>query len=178
MSNLKQKVLLVDEHDNPVGESTVLEAHEGKGKRHRAISVFLFNHEGKLLIQQRSEKKIVGALQWGNTCCGNVMPNETLETCAMRRLQEELGITKTKLKEFYTFEYHVQCNEQFSEWEMDHIFVGKFDGNPKLNFDEVLQTRWILLKDLKKEMKDQLRIFSPWLEIILEDGKVGKYASN
>ena len=177
MNNLQQKVILVDEHDKPIGESTVLEAHEGDGKRHRAVSVFLFNKKGELLIQQRSEKKIVGALQWANTCCGNVMPNETAIACAKRRLEQELGITHVSLTELYVFEYHIRCNEEFSEWEIDHVFVGTFDGKPKINADEIVQTRWITFMDLKEEIKSQPRIFSPWVKIILNEGKVEKYAN-
>lgn len=42
-----------------------------KGLLHRAFSVFLFNSEGKLLLQQRSKDKITFALDWTNTCCSH-----------------------------------------------------------------------------------------------------------
>ena len=93
MQTVLDQVTLVDEHDHQIGVMDKVEAHRGDGKRHRASSVFLFNKNGELLIQQRSKKKIVGALQWGNTCCGNVRPGESCEECALRRLREGLGIT-------------------------------------------------------------------------------------
>ena len=42
-----------------------------KGLLHRAFSVFLFNSEGKLLLQQRAAAKITFPLCWTNTCCSH-----------------------------------------------------------------------------------------------------------
>ena len=171
MQTVHDLVTLVDEHDHQIGVMDKVEAHRGEGKRHRASSVCLFNKNGELLIQQRSKKKIVGALQWANTCCGNVWPGELYEECAQRRLQHELGITTTTVQPLYTFEYHVQCNDKFSEWEIDRVFVGKYDGEVKLNPDEVANFAWKLpgkvLEDIQKDQKE----FVPWLKMILESEK-------
>lgn len=162
------QVTLVDKHDHQIGVMDKIEAHRGKGKRHRASSVFLFNKKGELLIQQRSEKKIVGALQWANTCCGNVFPGESYEECAYRRLRHELGITTATIQPLYTFEYHVKCNDKFSEWEIDHVFVGKYDGGVRINTDEVAHYDWrrpnSILEDIQKDQNN----FVPWLNMILE----------
>ena len=105
------------------------------------------------MIQQRSNKKIVGAGQWANTCCGNVWPGESYEDCAYRRLAAELGITQTDLRQsgglqdVFTFRYQVKCNEQFSENEMDHVFVGTWNGTPDLNPEEVQACEWTCLND-------------------------------
>jgi isopentenyl-diphosphate delta-isomerase type 1 len=42
-----------------------------EGLLHRAFSVFLFNSEGKLLLQKRSDKKITFPDCWTNTCCSH-----------------------------------------------------------------------------------------------------------
>jgi len=101
------------------------------------------NPKVELLIQQRSAKKIVGAHQWANTVCGNVRPTETYEECAYRRLREELGITKVEIKEVYDFQYHLQCNEEFSEYEIDHVFIGSYDGEVLPNPDEAQDFTWV-----------------------------------
>ncbi len=58
-----------------------------KGLLHRAFSVFLFNNEGKLLLQQRSADKITFPLTWTNTCCSHPLyfPEELDE-------KDEIGI--------------------------------------------------------------------------------------
>jgi isopentenyl-diphosphate delta-isomerase type 1 len=53
-----------------------------KGMLHRAFSVFLFNEEGKLLLQKRSDAKITFPSRWTNTCCSHPLyfPEEMDET--------------------------------------------------------------------------------------------------
>ncbi len=72
-----------------------------KGMLHRAFSVFLFNKEGKLLLQQRADEKITFPGYYTNTCCSHPLatPDERDETghigvrrAAQRKLAHELGI--------------------------------------------------------------------------------------
>lgn len=175
MNQQLDQVQLVDEHDAPIGVMDKLEAHRGDGKRHRAISVFLFNAQGELLIQKRSSKKIVGALQWANTCCGNVWPGETREACAQRRLSFELGIINVKIVPLYTFEYHLKINEGFSEWEIDEVFVGRFDSVCTPNPDEVADWRWISKEKLDEEIEKNTNHFAPWFLIMMDVKKMRRY---
>lgn len=102
---LKEECILVDEQDKVVGSDTKKNCHLNvnieSGKLHRAFSVFLFNSEGKLLLQQRSEAKITFPGTFTNTCCSHPLyfPEELEETdclgvkrAAQRKLQQELGI--------------------------------------------------------------------------------------
>lgn len=175
-------VTLVNESDEILGTMDKIEAHRGDAKRHRAVSVFLFQKNKdatELLIQQRAEVKIVGAHQWANTACGNVRPTESYEECAYRRLKEELGITEVKLEPMYKFEYHLKCgvltkqaqehinsttsrklrdNDEFSEWEMDQVFLGWYNGEVTPNPDEAQDFRWVKWEELQqKEKKAKLR---------------------
>jgi isopentenyl-diphosphate delta-isomerase len=172
MSAHLDQVILVNEYDQEIGVLDKTEAHRGEGKLHRAISVFLYNSKGELLIQQRSKEKIVGALQWANTCCGNVRPGETYEACAERRLAEELGITCVHLEPAEIFMYQTPCNDEFSEHEMDHIFVGIYEGEVTPNPVEVETYKWIafseLTEELNRDQKHHTQIFSPWLHIMFQ----------
>lgn len=161
------QVILVDEQDNPIGVMDKTEAHRGDAKLHRAISVYLFNKQGELLIQQRSQKKIVGAGQWANTCCGNVWPGESYEQCAYRRLKDELGITDVTLKPVLKFQYFARCNAEFSEHEIDQVYVGDFDDECILNPDEVQATAWVKLADLLESSTSY--DLAPWFVIMLQN---------
>jgi isopentenyl-diphosphate delta-isomerase len=190
--NSPDLVTLVDSDDNVLGQMDKVEAHRGEAKRHRAISVYLFRKNEQeedatqLLIQQRSVQKIVGANWWANTVCGNVRPTETYEQCAYRRLREELGITKIVIVPLYKFEYHLQCNAEFSEWEIDQVFVGWYDGDVVPNPDEVQDFSWVKWdKLLKKASEAELKTeefnikvitlqkqytLAPWFVWMLGDG--------
>lgn len=59
---LKEECILLDNDDKNIGSASKKDCHLleniEKGMLHRAFSVFLFNDEGKLLLQQRSDAKI------------------------------------------------------------------------------------------------------------------------
>ena len=65
---MEEQVILVDENDNQIGLMPKMEAHE-KALLHRAFSVFIFNKNGDLMIQQRASTKYHSPLLWTNTCC-------------------------------------------------------------------------------------------------------------
>ncbi len=133
MSAYLDRVVLVNEDDQVRGAMDKSQAHR-ESRLHRAVSVFLFRRtdasEVELLIQKRSSQKIVGAKQWANTICGNVRPGEKYEECAVRRLREELGMhfRDQKLQQVVKFQYQAQCNDEFSEHEIDQVFCGWWDG--------------------------------------------------
>lgn len=74
------------------------------GLLHRAFSVFLFDSENRLLLQQRASEKITFPDMWTNTCCSHPLgvPGETgdnleaavqgVRRAAQRKLEQELGI--------------------------------------------------------------------------------------
>jgi isopentenyl-diphosphate Delta-isomerase len=161
------QVILVDENDNQIGVMDKVEAHRNPAQLHRASSVLLRNSKGEWLIQQRSTHKIVGALQWANTCCGNLRPGENYEQCARRRLREELNIVGVELKEINKFTYQVECNDEFSEHEVDTVFVGQYEGLISPNPLEVKNTRWISTQELLSELDKDKPIYAPWTKLVL-----------
>ena len=166
------QVILVDEDDCQIGVMDKIEAHRHPAKLHRASSIFLFRQTQaglELLIQQRSRYKIVGAHQWANTVCVNLRPGETYEGAAQRRLEEELGIKEVDLFEIYTFSYQASCNQEFGENEIDHVFVGWYDGQIMPNSEEVKAFKWINFDQLKN---NQVLDFALWFKLMLKDEKL------
>lgn len=172
------QVILVDPNDNVIGSMEKVAAHRGSGRLHRAISVFLFESRKRLLTQQRSSKKIVGALQWANTCCGNVRPAESYEDCAARRLQEELGISGVGLQKVVKFLYHTPCENNFSEYEMDTVFVGHYDGIVAPNPSEVAAIKWVEWDLWREEVRQgkQESSLAPWIFAMEEQGVLDQIA--
>src|SRR3990170_138201 len=97
-------LILVDEHDNPVGYSPKLAAHENGGTLHRAFSIFIFNSSGQLLLQRRASSKYHFGGLWTNTCCSHPRRGQTTLNAAHARLREEFGFD-TDLTERFTFTY-------------------------------------------------------------------------
>ncbi|MGO4758862.1 isopentenyl-diphosphate Delta-isomerase, partial [Streptomyces sp. 2MCAF27] len=76
---------LVDEDGRTIGTAEKLSAHLAPGRLHRAFSVFLFDDEGRLLLQRRALGKYHSPGVWSNTCCGHPYPGEPPFVAAARR---------------------------------------------------------------------------------------------
>ena len=161
------RVILVDEDDRPVGEAGKLEAHSGNGALHRAISVFVMNPGGELLLQRRAlEKYHFGGL-WSNTCCTHPRPGESTAAAARRRLREEMGVD-CELKEAFSFTYEARSPNGLVEREFDHVFVGHFDGPVRFDPQEVAEFRWVGMTNLTQEIVAEPDRFTPWIGIALK----------
>lgn len=166
---MEEKVVLVNAKDEVLGLINKLEAHQ-KGLLHRAFSVFLFDKEGKILLQKRANSKYHSPNQWTNACCSHPRDNETYQNAAIRRLQEELGIS-CRLEKKFDFIYKADVGGGLWEHELDTVFTGVFEGEFNLNPDEVSEIRYISWGDLEREIEEKPETFTEWFKIILKEYK-------
>ncbi|MDR5590899.1 isopentenyl-diphosphate Delta-isomerase [Christiangramia sp. SM2212] len=162
----EEKVILVNEKDEQIGLMEKIEAHE-KALLHRAFSVFVFNENNELMIQQRALSKYHSPGLWTNTCCSHQREGESNIAAGKRRLQEEMGFS-TELKDTISFIYKAPFDNGLTEHEFDHILVGNFEGKPDLNPDEVAAWKWVSLEDLQADMKKNPHIYTEWFKIIFD----------
>ena len=163
---MEEFVVLVDCEDNEVGLMEKQQAHVA-GLLHRAFSVFVFNSKGELMLQQRAASKYHSPTLWTNTCCSHPRENETYKQAANRRLVEEMGFDCDLLYKFH-FIYRANLDNGLTEHELDHVFIGKFDGEPKLNPEEVMAYRWVEMDVLKKDMQTNPQNYTAWFKIIFD----------
>lgn len=160
-----EHVILVDIYNTELGTCEKLEAHK-KGLLHRALSVFIFNPKGELLLHQRAHEKYHSGGLWTNACCSHPRPGEDALSAAKRRLPEEMGIS-CDIKEAFCLMYRAQVGPLI-EHEFDHVFIGTYEGNsvqpdPK----EVAAYRWVAIPDLLEEMSHAPQTFTPWFHLAL-----------
>lgn len=163
----EEKVILVNEKDEQIGLMPKMEAHE-KALLHRAFSVFVFNKNNELMIQQRALGKYHSPGLWTNTCCSHQREGESNVEAGRRRLQEEMGFT-TDLRDTISFIYKAPFDNGLTEHEYDHILVGNFEGEPKLNPEEVHAWKWMPLEELKIDMEKNPQLYTEWFKIIFEN---------
>ncbi len=162
-----EKVILVDEHDREIGQMEKMEAHE-KALLHRAFSIFVFNDEGKLLLQRRATHKYHSAGLWTNTCCSHQRQGETTLEASHRRLQEEMGFD-CELEEKYSFIYKVNFDNGLSEHEYDHVVFGTFNDEPEVNPDEVSDFRYVSIADIKEAIELDKSQFTFWFLVAFDE---------
>lgn len=183
----KDECILVNETDDIVGHSSKYQAHRFEGQQpsgllHRAFSVFLFDEDDRLLLQQRAASKITFPNVWTNTCCSHPLhgyyPTEVdheddvkqgkapgATRAAIRKLEHELGIVHSTFEEndfkFLTRLHYCardDLNDPLSPWgehEMDYILISRMPRAKvvlNLNADEVQDTKYVTREELQKMM--------------------------
>lgn len=169
MMEKEECVILVDEEDQMVGVMEKMDAHL-QGKLHRAFSVFIFNNNGELLLQQRAGHKYHSGGKWTNTCCSHPRPGEDTLEAANRRLAEEMGL-HCLLHSVFSFTYKAAIQEGIIEYEYDHVFFGVTDDLPSLNTEEASAFKYLDLVNLEIDLKRNPLLYTEWLKICFEQVK-------
>jgi isopentenyl-diphosphate delta-isomerase len=163
----EENVILVNPNDEQIGLMPKLEAHE-KAVLHRAFSVFVLNDKNEIMLQQRAQHKYHSPLLWTNTCCSHQRDGETNLQAGNRRLYEEMGFG-TELKELFHFIYKAPFDNGLTEHELDHVMIGYYNGEPKINVDEVENWKWMDIEDVKNDMQLHPEIYTVWFKIIFDE---------
>lgn len=195
---MEELCIVLDYNDMPIGAGTKKLCHLmdniNEGLLHRAFSVFLFNEDGKLLLQQRADEKITFPNMWTNTCCshplcvraelgeGDINVLETAvsgaKTAAQRKLFHELGIPAEDCPisnfQFLTRIHYKSASggeeSQWGEHEVDYILILRTKNNITLDpsYNEVRDIKWVSQEDLKQMFTDKNLVFTPWFKLICE----------
>ena len=139
---------------------------------HRAISVFIFNKSNEMLLQRRSLSKYHTPGLWSNTICSHPRKNESVSEASNRRLFEEMGLT-TDLIFGFKFTYKSKLNNDLIENELDYVFYGFSNENPKINTLEVSEYSYLCETEIDKLVSKNSDSFTPWFKLIYK--KVLKY---
>jgi isopentenyl-diphosphate Delta-isomerase len=158
-----EQVVLVNENDEQTGVMEKMEAHE-KAVLHRAFSVFIFNADGLMLLQQRALSKYHSPGLWTNACCSHPFPGEETINAATRRINEELGFSTVIQKAFH-FTYKAAFDNGLTEHEFDHVFVGTYEGPMQLNDDEVKDITYKSMEEIAADLETVPHHYTEWFKI-------------
>jgi isopentenyl-diphosphate Delta-isomerase len=161
-----EKVILVDEFDNTLGEMEKMEAHE-KAELHRAFSIFIFNNNNQLMLQQRAHSKYHSPGLWTNTCCSHPRPEEDVLQAGHRRLMEEMGFD-CPLEKIFDFVYMAEFDVGLTEHEFDHVLFGRYNGDPVINPDEVHAWKWMGMDEIAADMQSHPKNYTVWFRIAFD----------
>jgi isopentenyl-diphosphate delta-isomerase len=164
VSNASEQLILVDDLDREIGFKAKTDAHTGKGVLHRAFSIFVFNSDNELLLQQRSPSKMLWPGYWSNTCCSHPRRGEVMADAVTRRLEQELGFT-CPLEYLYKFKYHAQYGVVGAEHELCSVYFGRYDGPVDVNVNEIAAWRFVGVGALERELKSAPDTFTPWFKM-------------
>jgi isopentenyl-diphosphate delta-isomerase len=85
-----------------------------------------------------------------------------LAEAARRRLREELGVD-AELREVFHFVYQASdARSGLSEHELDHVFVGQLDAEPRPDPEEIDELRWVECAELERDVAAHPERYTPW----------------
>ena len=163
-----EQLIIVDKDDREIGYKEKDECHLIPVELHRAFSIFIFNSKGELLIQKRARSKKTWPGYWTNACCSHPRKGETLKKATERRLKEELGFV-CPLKRLFSFHYKADYDSLYGEHEIDHVFVGIYDGKVVPNSEEVEMYTFIKIDALLEDIRNSPHQFTPWFKQALPE---------
>jgi isopentenyldiphosphate isomerase len=139
---------VVDDSDQVVGKAPISEIYEKK-LLHRIVHILIFNNEGKLALQLRSEHKSFCPLHWSTPVGGHVQSGETYMQGALREFKEELGMEMP-----IEFLYRDVYDDDRGLKKFLETFKVVFDGPFKVNLEEVIKVEYFTMAEIQRMIED------------------------
>jgi isopentenyldiphosphate isomerase len=144
MGSEQELIYQVDENDQIVGPCLRGDAHR-LGLRHRSVHILVFNPEGELFLQKRSNTKDINPGLWDTSAAGHVDFGESYDDSARRELAEELGINSdAPLNPLFKLEASAETG-----WEFVQVYQLTHAGELRLEPGEITEGRWFDLSELE-----------------------------
>lgn len=159
---MEKEIILVDAQDNVVGYSEKLQAHID-GALHRAFSVFVVNGKGQMMLHKRASHKYHSPGLWTNTCCSHPLRGERQEKTVHDRLRFEMGFD-CPVQPLFKFLYKAPFENGLTEHELDHVYLGHYEGSPKPNPEEVEDWKWMDIDEIKRDMQRNPHLYTYWFK--------------
>ncbi len=128
---------VVNEQDEIIGRESRREVHR-RGLKHRAVHVLVFNSRGELFLQKRSQAKDTFPGAWDSSAAGHLCCGEEYDPCAVRELEEEIGLKPASALE------RLFKIDACAETGQEHVWVYRSvcDDPVQLNREEIEAGAW------------------------------------
>ncbi|NTU72940.1 NUDIX domain-containing protein [Candidatus Roizmanbacteria bacterium] len=162
-----EEITIVNEKNEVVGSAPRIEVHR-RGLWHRVVVIMVTNSAGELFIQKRNADADTCPNMWDHSAAGHVDKDEEPDIAAKRELFEELGIQGKPLKFITIYKTESQEGEKFLRrfW---YLYICKFDGEMKLQKEEVQDGKFVTIEWLQKELQFDPEIYTTGLRKSLEE---------
>ncbi len=164
VSSHDEPLTLVDGDDNVIGSKPKLACHVGNGLLHRAFSLHVINGKGQVLMQKRSQEKLLWPGYWSNSCCSHPHYGESMEDAVHRRAYQELGLT-VDIRYLYKFQYRAAYKSLGTEHEICSVFAGFSDDIPIANATEVAECHFMGSDEVSDLLVQEPDRFTPWFHM-------------
>jgi len=143
---------LIDNDDRVVGQAARSEVHGNPALLHRVVHVLVFDSNGRVFLQKRSEDKDVQPGKWDTSVGGHVDAGESRKQAVHRELREELGIPpEGRNSPALTF-LHAYRHENDYESELVTTWMCCWDGPFHLQESEISDGRFWSTAEIESQL--------------------------
>ena len=138
---------IVDENGNIIRTATRSECHRNPALIHQVVHLHVFDTQGRLYLQKRSQAKDLLPGYWDAAVGGHIGSGEDVGTALRREAEEELGINADEACFLYNYLWH-----GINETEYVHSFSLVYSGTVHPNPEEVEEGRFFPLEEIKAKV--------------------------
>jgi isopentenyl-diphosphate delta-isomerase type 1 len=150
---------VVDECDQVIDQRARREVH-ALGLRHRAVHVFVFRPDGRMLIHLRSADKEEFPSVWTSSASGHVSAGESYDDAVPRELFEELGL-KSELNRLNKF---AACPDTSMEFTV--LYSTVTSAEIVVDEGEIADISWQHPSTIAERIKEAPTEFSPAFRLL------------
>lgn len=152
-----ERVDLYNENRIPLGKTAERYARRKSGEYRTVVHICIFDKNGRMLIQQRSQEKRMCPGKWDVSAAGAVDAGETVRQSAEREVREELGyaLDLSGVRPSVTVNYHGGFDDYFlvvRELNLETLVLQK---------EEVTAVRWASQEEVLCMIREDLFIGYP-----------------
>lgn len=150
---------ILDSEGNFTGNTALKSEAHKNGLFHQTVHIWCYTAEGKILLQQRGKRKDTHPLLWDVSVAGHIGAGETVETAAIREVEEEIGlsISKNDFQKIGVFPSFFEHDNKLIDNEFHHTFLCELKtpitGLQKQE-SEVEALKLISIQQFKEELED------------------------
>ncbi|PIS20854.1 hypothetical protein COT52_01580 [candidate division WWE3 bacterium CG08_land_8_20_14_0_20_43_13] len=143
----------VDENDQEIGQISRLAANSNPDIIHRAVGIFVYDHNGDLLIQKRSSLKDTFPDCWDISLSGHVSYGDSYLQAAVKDIQEELGLVVPEADLLELGKVLVKLPWE-NEWRV--IYRYSLPEGMTVNFplEETSEIKFVTLSEVKEMLEN------------------------
>ena len=149
---------IVDEKGGIKGKAPRSVCHQNKDMMHPVIHLHVINKKNEIYLQKRLKTKLVQPGKWDTSVGGHCAFNESIDITITREAEEEIGI-----KDFKSIAIGQYVWKSDIETELVFIFYTKYDGEFKINKDELEEGRYWKLGEINANLGKN--VFTPNFEL-------------
>lgn len=127
----------------------------------KSFSIFIFDSNGKLLIQKRASDNCNLDGLWTNSCSGNLQEDEIIDDAIHRCLEDEFGFD-CRLDKLLDFYYRLEPGDGVYEYEYHHVYIGFYNGMPEANKEEIMSWKWMNVFEIMSELRNNPEEYMYW----------------